>query len=203
MYHALKTHTDIIPKEILAAMKMHNMEIAKKNMFMTSELIKAMKLLKDNNIQAISFKGPTLSQMAYGDIALRQYVDLDILIEKNDVYKVYDLLKNSYTRSLELSASQEHIWFKYAHDLGLTSANGIHIEFHWRMLDSDHPVNLKDIDFFASSNLTTLHNTQINVIKNEEFLIYLCVHGAKHMFERIEWVVDIDKFNKSLAVLTY
>jgi len=170
------------------------MEIVKENMLMSAELIKVMKLLEENGIEALAFKGPTLAQMAYGDIALRQYADLDILVHKDDIYKIYDLLKNDYTRELKCTPSQEKTWFKYAHDLGLTSKNGIHIEFHWRMLDTDHPINLKEIDFFQKKQFTYINKQQIPIISNEEFLVYLCVHGSKHMFERVEWVVDIDKF---------
>ena len=194
VYHTLKTHDNRIPNNILKSMKTYNRSIAQQNMLMSAELIKVMKLLKENNIEAIAFKGPTLAQMAYGDIALRQYADLDILIQKDDVYKVYELFKNNYTRSLQRSENQEDIWFKYAHDLGLTGANGIHIEFHWRMLDSDHPINLNDIDFYSSIQTTTFKQNSMKIISNEEFLIYLCVHGSKHMFERIEWVADIDRF---------
>ena len=51
-------------------------------MLMSAELIRIMKLLEKNDIKALAFKGPVLSQMVYGDITLRQYVDLDVLIRK-------------------------------------------------------------------------------------------------------------------------
>lgn len=194
VYHTLKYYKQNIPDEIYSSMKSYNMKIVKQNMLMTAELIKTMKLLEDNGIEAISFKGPTLSQMAYGDIALRQYCDLDILVKKENIYKIYKLLKNSHTRSLKLNNTQENIWFKYAHDLGLTTPNNVHIEFHWLMLDSDHPISLKSIDFFGNNNLVAIQNSKLPIISNEKFLIYLCIHGSKHMFERIEWAVDIDKF---------
>jgi hypothetical protein len=194
VYKTLKNYEELIPQNILHSMKKYNMEIAKENMLMTAELIKVMQLLEQNGIEAIAFKGPTLAQMAYGDITLRQYSDLDILIHKKDVYKVYTLLKNNYIRSLKLTPSQEKIWLKYAHDLGLTGKNGIHTEFHWSMLDSDHPVNLQKINFFAHQQVVKINNAEIAIISNEIFLLYLCIHGSKHMFERIEWIVDIDKF---------
>ena len=63
---------------------------------MTSELIKVMKLFEENGVEYISFKGPVLSQLAYGDITLRQYVDLDILIKKEDLRKADNLLKKEF-----------------------------------------------------------------------------------------------------------
>ncbi len=189
-----------MPQNILHSMKMSNMEIVKENMLMTVELIKIMKLLKENNIEALAFKGPTLSQMAYGNITLRQYSDLDIFVHKKDIYKIYDLLKDTYIRSLKLTRSQESTWFKYAHDLGLTSPNGTHIEFHWTMLDSDYPVNLEKINFFEHKASVYINNTQVSIISNEIFLVYLCIHGSKHMYERVEWVVDIDKFIRTQSI---
>ena len=200
VYNILKIYDSLIPNEKLSYMKKINMDIVKENMLMTSELIKVMKLFKENDIESIAFKGPTLSQNAYGNISLRQYCDLDILLKKDDVYKVYDLLKDEYERSLKLTSSQEKIWFKYAHDLGLSNEKGIHIEFHWSMFDSDHPINLGNIDFFEDRTITNINNNNINTISNEKFLIYLCVHGAKHLFERIEWVSDIDRFIKTQKI---
>ena len=72
-------------------MKQHYMDIVKQNMLMTSELIKVLKILEENNIEAISFKGPVLSQLAYGDVVSRQYCDLDILINIKDFESVVNL----------------------------------------------------------------------------------------------------------------
>ena len=99
VYNTLKIYDDLIPHEQISYMKQTYMDIVKQNMLMTSELIKVMKLFKENDIESIAFKGPTLSQNAYGNISLRQYCDLDILLKKDDVYKVYDLLKDEYERS--------------------------------------------------------------------------------------------------------
>lgn len=197
IYNVLKKYDDLIAFDKLKYMKQIYVDLVKENMFMTSELVKVMSLFEENHIEAISFKGPTLSKRAYGDISLRQYCDLDILLRKDDVYKVYDLLKDEYKRSLALSPSQESIWFKYAHDLGLVNEKGVNIEFHWSMFDSDHPINLGKIDFFKDIIKTDINNNKINTISNEKFLVYLCVHGSKHLYERVEWVCDIDKFIKN------
>ncbi len=106
--------------EILAAFKQQYLTIAQRNMLMSAELLRIMKLLEENGIPALAFKGPVLSQMAYGDITLRQYSDLDVLVKKEDIYKIDALLKaQGYERLLALTPVQEKIWIKYAHDMGL------------------------------------------------------------------------------------
>ena len=98
----------MIPHEVFEELKTANTNIVKDNMLMTSELIKVMNLLELNNIKAISFKGPVLSQMAYGNIALRQFVDLDILVEEKSLEKVSSiLLENNYEEEYKLQNYQK------------------------------------------------------------------------------------------------
>ena len=81
----------IVPIEFLTELKAQYMGISQRNMLMSAELIRIMKLLEENGIEALAFKGPTLSQMAYGDITLRQYVDLDILVDEKYPFQFYFL----------------------------------------------------------------------------------------------------------------
>ena len=96
---------------LLSELKPLYMSIVQRNMLMTSELLRIMKLLEENSIEALAFKGPALSQMAYGDITLRQYVDLDVLVKKEDIYKIDALLKDrGYQRVLEMTPTQEEVY---------------------------------------------------------------------------------------------
>ena len=86
-------------QDFLSELKPINMSIAQRNMLMSSELIKIMRLLEENHIEALAFKGPALAQTAYGDITLRQFGDLDILIREKDRSRVIDLLAREYSVS--------------------------------------------------------------------------------------------------------
>jgi hypothetical protein len=93
VYQTVQTHVaDFMPEESLAELRQLNTHIVMQNMYMSAELVRILALLNKNGIQALAFKGPALSQLAYGDIALRQYVDLDILIRKQDIAKSIALL---------------------------------------------------------------------------------------------------------------
>jgi len=51
---------------------------------LTAELIKIVDLLQSEGIQAIPYKGPALAVQAYGEIALREFDDLDIILRQRD-----------------------------------------------------------------------------------------------------------------------
>ena len=60
---------------------------ARRNLFLVSELLKLLKLLESHGIGAIAFKGPVLALYAYGNLSLRQQLDLDILVRKRDIFE--------------------------------------------------------------------------------------------------------------------
>ncbi len=49
-------------------------------------------------------------------------------------------------------------------------------------------MNLNDYVTYSS-----ISNIQLKIFKNELTLLYLSIHGTKHNWERVEWLVDIVK----------
>ena len=179
---------------LLLELKTQYMIISQRNMLMSAELIKIMKLLKENQIEALAFKGPALSQMAYGDITLRQYVDLDVLVKKEDIYKIDTLLKDrDYQRFLEMTPTQEKVYLKNAHDLGLYHPkSGVHFEMHWSLMNEDYPMQIDLATIWQHPQSVKINGKEIPTFSNDNLLLYLCIHGSKHLWERIEWIKDID-----------
>jgi len=169
------------------------MDIVKQNMLMTSELIKVTKLLKENGINAIAFKGPVLSQMAYGDITLRQYVDLDILVGLKDINKLGKLLsKENYKEFFDLEEYQKENLVNIVHDRSfLNKISNILIEAHWSLSSAEFFMDLEKLNYFDSQKYK-LKSSEVNILSIEIHFIYLCIHGYKHMWERLEWLVDIN-----------
>lgn len=162
---------------------------------MTKELLDIVKILEENDIEAIAFKGPTLSQLAYGDVVSRQYVDLDILIEQKELQKVINiLLKNAYKNILPLEIISNKTCLKTIKDFTLQHINSkVNIEIHWSLFEKKYKTFFKKLDISKSDDVL-INQNKIKTISKETLLIYLCLHGSKHMWERVEWIVDIDKF---------
>lgn len=194
LYYTLKTHTsDIISSEQLSTLKSSYTSIAQRNMLMSMELIHIMKLLESAGIEALALKGPTLAQLAYGDITLRQFSDLDILIKPNDLQEAISLLKaHNYTEAYPLTTSQLNSFIRSSHEFTLFNhTNRIAVELHWRLTSEGFLVQVDKLDFFEDTCFVTLNHKNIQTVDLEKLLIYLAVHGAKHYWERLEWLVDI------------
>lgn len=182
-------------EHLLVDLKSAYSQIARRNMLMSAELIRIMKLLEDNGIEALAFKGPVLSQMAYGDITLRQYSDLDILIQQKDVYQTNKLLSNhNYQSSINLKYLKNSALLDLSKDIDLyNQKNNILIELHWNLFESNLLLNSEHTNFLDKKTYIKINGNNIKTLSTDLLLLYLCIHGSKHIWERIEWIVDIDK----------
>ena len=75
--------------------------------------------MKTHDIEALAFKGPTLSQMAYGDITLRQYSDLDILVDEKEIFKAGSVLaQHEYDAAFPIEILKNRTCLASTNDLG-------------------------------------------------------------------------------------
>lgn len=161
---------------------------------MTSELIKVLKILEENNIEAISFKGPVLSQLAYGDVVSRQYCDLDILVKEENLIDLARVLSSlDYEISIKSEFLENQKLIEIGSDFSIFSKNNIHFEVHWNLFRKLINNDLNKYKIWNDKKKISLNNANINTLEINNYLLYLCIHGSKHLWERIEWVNDIQR----------
>jgi len=181
--------------EIMARLKSINLQIARTNMMMTSELLNVIRLLDDNGIRTIAIKGPVLSQIIHGDITQRQFSDLDLLVHPRDMYRSLELLEGiGYVSEHPISFLKNKTLLKVGKDFPTTHVeNHVLIEFHWKLFLDRH-IKKSNIDLFSDTNYyCMINNTSVETLKLDALLLYLLLHGSKHYWERLEWIVDIDR----------
>ena len=185
--------------ELLSDFKHQYLNIAHRNILMSAELIKVLNLLRKNNIEALAFKGPSLSQLAYGDITLRQFGDLDILIKKRDRSKMMDLLiQEKYIPEIDLAPGTKEKFFHSVNVIGLyEETSRILVEVHWELLSKNYAIDWKEESLWGKKEHIRINNKEVPVLPTEQLLLYLCAHGSKHLFERLEWICDIDRAVRS------
>ncbi|MBZ2166316.1 nucleotidyltransferase family protein [Methanobacterium spitsbergense] len=182
---------DMVPENVLCELKEYFNANVRKNLLMTGELIKILELLKAYGIDAIPYKGPSLALLAYENLALREFNDLDIFIFKKDVLKTKKLMKsNKYSlyflndpkpESHYINTQRE---YKFINDI-----NGIMVEMHWRFQGiSDNFIDQKSLKNIEINRRNTLR------FSNEDLLLILCTHSANHNWISLSWISDIAQF---------
>jgi Uncharacterised nucleotidyltransferase len=182
-----------LPQESRASLELRHRANATHALSMTSELLRLMRLFQENNLFALPYKGPALAAQLFGDVAMRQYGDLDVVIAREDWTIVNTLLcENEWKPEFTLPASQEELYQKIYKDHSYCSIRTKHLlELHWEFAEPRmiFPFTLQSV---RTRLLTfTLSDLIIAVPSPEDLLILLCFHGAKHKWERLGWLADI------------
>jgi hypothetical protein len=135
-------------------------------------------------------KGPVISQDIYGDIGLRVFSDLDILVEPKDALNSFSILTtNGFQPELGLNEKQAAKFILNEDNLSFyDQSEEIAIEIHWEMSGRylSRPLYLSHIK--EGITTTRIDRKEVPTLSDEDQLIYLCIHGTKHGWENIEQV---------------
>lgn len=189
-------------KSLLERLRRENVQ---RGLRLTAVLIELMELFGSSGLTALPYKGPTLSAQIYGDPALREAVDLDILLPERDARKAHPLLmQHGFSPIRPYGAAIQNQLFCYRAEVGLVREEVL-VELQWRLAPRYFSVDL-DIPAIASRATTvSLGGRQTPVMSAEDNLLALSIHAAKHLWSSLKWVVDIDLFlrrNPALDRLT-
>ncbi len=190
LYKKLKNEmSDLVPSKELEEFRTLFMANAVRNLRMTQQLIKVLDHLSDAGIEAMPFKGPVLAVQAYGDLSMRSFSDLDIVIHRCDFEQTYDLLtKSGY--SCALSGNQAHYLLKT--DIELTFDHPeYHIDIHWAFAHKFMAFNVDTEKFFKESIVYLLQGKKLKGLCPEDTFLVLSIHGANHYWIRLKWIADI------------
>jgi hypothetical protein len=166
---------------------------ASRNLFMTAELLRLLEMFKRRNLPAIAYKGPALAAYLYGDYALRRIDDLDLMVRKSDVWRAAEALASEgFEPATPISRSSLPIYFRSECDLTYVHRRTrLVVELHWAIAPPYYGLRLQTDDLFRRIRHVGLAGFEVPMPAPESLLIALCVHGAKHLWERLEWLAGV------------
>jgi Uncharacterised nucleotidyltransferase len=195
LYHHLSYYgEDTVPPEILAILKKEANTSLLRNISLSQELRNIINSLQENSIDVIPLKGLVLAASAYHSLALRQFEDLDIFIQVKDVAQACDLLiAQGYTPPPEFSQESTNLIsevvqgsYSFIH-----KQNNLNIELHWSLNRKNFAFPVEFEHVWKRVEEVSLQGEVIPNLSPEDALLFLCMHGSKHCWERMLWICDI------------
>lgn len=200
LYWNLKEFKEEVPEKILKSLKLNFNRNAKNNLLMFGELITLLKLFDNEDVIAIPYKGPILAILAYKNLVLRQFDDLDILVNKNNILKVKQILiSHGYTPQFDLGGFKERRFIQSQREYKFfNSENKINLEIQWQFEGVSFSVS-GDLGFTDTKNIETIeiNNKRISALSPENMLLILCIHASGHHWERLSWICDVSELIQS------
>lgn len=168
-------------------------QIAQRNLLLTAELLRVMQALGAENIPAIPYKGPVLAATTYGNLAMRDFCDLDILVSENDIRRVLRImLQLGYRAEYCLTPEQEAKYLQSACEYNfLHEHSQARVEIHWRVIPPKFGLKFEFDRLWSHARFVHIAGSKVPVLSPEDALLVLSVHGFKHLWECLKWVCDI------------
>jgi hypothetical protein len=178
---------------------------AARNLQLFAELKKLLTALETRGVASVPFKGPVLALAVYGDLGLRQFCDLDVLIRRPDLPAAIDILRKlGYQPGLEFGAAEQRIYLANACEFPLLHPDSaVLVELQWRFAPRHFSLRLDADTVWPRTMLATFGGTAFRTLSPEDLLLVLSVHGGKHGWERLGWICDLAQLIRSYPALDW
>jgi len=174
-------------------------------LYLTAELINILRIFHSQNIAAIPYKGPVLAAQAYGDVALREFEDLDIILRQSDVPKAHAIIvslgyKPKFDWILSPGAAASLVPGEYNYR---DESRRAMVELHTEITLRHFPIK-PDLDAFIRNLVPVrVSNRDMLTFAAEDLLPMLCIHGSKDFWERLSWMADVSELVQSHPALDW
>jgi hypothetical protein len=189
---------DAVPVDVLRALSDCRRDAIAFELFLCSELERLLRVLEQAGIAALPLKGPVLAQSLYSDSSLRPSSDLDLLVHPQDVHQVVRILKShGFETKPYIARLPVQKLLSIKSEVHLQHQRGLELDLHWEVTPSDFHFCFDSAVLWASIGSVEFGGTKVPALLPEALLVFLCVHGTKHMWARLIWLADIARLAQS------
>jgi len=184
----------VLPAIIEGALEAKAAALARRNLVLAAETARLCRLFREAAVPVVFVKGVTLAALAYGDIALKHSLDIDILVSPAQVGEARAVLEGAgYALKQPLPAlteTQLALLLGHAKEWEFwREAGEVTTELHWTL--TYNGLLMRDVDASCPLAAVRIGDAEIPTFRLEELFVYLCAHGAQHAWFRMKWLADL------------
>lgn len=147
---------------------------------LASELENLLNQFAERQIEVLPLKGPALAKALYGDVAMRPCDDLDLLVRREDLSRAEKLLLDM---GFAAPAEGDDYHRKFIRD-------GLMVELHFEVA-SPRSFLFDLAGLWSRTRSGEFQGAHMRVMADEDLVLFLCLHGLKHGFSRLIWILDL------------
>jgi hypothetical protein len=203
--HLSTAASDILPGHVLSRLKQASVANSQSILHLVGKQLKVHRLFNEHDIPVAAFKGPLLAQMAYGEMSLRQAGDIDLLINRRHCDRAKLLLESlGYEMSPKLTPAQlashlnHHCEIQFMRDEWFTV-----VDLHWDLAPRSFVFNVRADEVLSRLQSVSLAGTMVKTLGTEDLILYQAMHGAKHLWRRLEWITSLAETLRSVSAIKW
>ena len=202
LYHSLPSLGSEVPPATLAQLKQGYDTNLHRTLLLARELIRILDRFDALAIDVLPYKGVALAETLYGDIALRQAGDIDLLVRASDLSQIKATLQDlGYTPHLPLSQPEERAYLGSGYECAFDSILGRNLlEVQWALQPRFYAVDFAMESVFRRAIQVNVAGRNMKTPSAEDLFLILALHAAKHVWGRLIWLCDIAQIVKLTAL---
>ncbi|MGO9679896.1 MAG: nucleotidyltransferase family protein [Candidatus Sulfotelmatobacter sp.] len=198
LYQNLAPLQNAVPASALASLRQGYERNIHKSLFLARELIRILDCLDTLGIEVVPYKGVVLSEVYYGDLAMRHSGDMDLFVRKQDVVRIRRAVGDlAYTARVAIPEDAEADYIASGYECTFDSPAGKNLlELQWALQPRFYAVDFDMDGLFERAVNVTVAGRRVKTPSPEDLLLVLSVHAAKHVWGRLIWLCDIAQIAK-------
>jgi len=188
---------DRLPAPLREQLQEHQRRLRIHSAFQVQELGTVAETFDEHGIPLLSLKGPVLAQVAYGDVSMRRYVDLDVFVPRRRFSEADQLLREMGYEDPPGKNALEG-WRRtaarvFAGQWPYVQANGTFtVDVHTRLLPLSFSFPSDFRQFWERSTPVQLREeVSVQGFSREDMLLILAYHGLKNQWRALKHVTDL------------
>lgn len=194
----LMSFEDEVPPQALITLKQRYQANLHKALLLSGEFVRVADSLSQAGIDFIPYKGLALAETVYGDIALRQAGDIDLLIHATDLQRVQEAMgKIGYVPHVTFSEDEEAAYIKSGYECAFEGAAGRNLlEVQWKIEPHFYAVDVDLEELFCRAQTVRVMGWDTKSLSPEDLFVVLGLHAAKHVWGRLIWLCDLERVSR-------
>jgi hypothetical protein len=182
-----------VPAEPMRSLKQSYQTNIRKSLILARELIRILDRIDALGVEVMPYKGLTLAETMYGNMALRQTGDIDLLIRPRDFPQIKNTVRElGYTPHMPLSETEEQAYLISGYECAFDCSAGRNLlELQWALQPRFYAVDIEVDALFRRAVPATVAGRKVKTLSQEDMFVVLAVHAAKHVWGRLIWLCDI------------
>lgn len=197
LYYMIQDIEHEVPTEVYQTLRTRYERAALQNLQFAQRLHHVVETFDEHDIRTIPYKGPTLAEVAYGDVGRRWFGDLDFLVAEEDILRARVILQEQgyeQTNFLDIPPSHlvENSTFRWEREFRFSNNdNEIQIELRPQFMGGDQSNAAIFEDLWERRTTVSVAGRPVQALSPEDRALLLLTHGAKHGWLRLSWICDI------------
>jgi hypothetical protein len=195
LQHLRRAPAGLVPEATLDALRAECRDEQRISLRLSTHLLRVLAHFSEQGIPILAYKGPVLAVDAYSDLGLRPFVDLDFLVHPRDLDRARQaLLSLGFEAFPQLTPARARAFYQAECECWFDlPERGASVEIHWAVRERVYSFPLDLDGVFQRAQSVQLHGRPVPTVSPEDLLLILCIHGSKHAWSKLKWVLDLDR----------